>query len=500
MAALACFRPPDARFGERLLRNVTGDVVIPDDGSGGIDISGVGCGYFAAVRNMERLGLETGPALADVGGVALQLGLARRIDEDLRVAFRNVEMPPLSPYSATFAGRRIARRIEAAPDRGARNLLVADGGRLDGRTVHFKDGSARDYDLVLCATGYRLHYPFIAPELLNWQGMAPQLYLNIFPPKHDNLAVMGMIEASGIGWQGRYEQADQHRDGRRRDRRDRRDNAHHAAGQGSEEDDESREDDRTSGELRFTRAEVALHHVLIGAVRAHREERAADHTRPERVGLRDVEGKVEEPELVGLLVQERLGLGVAHVQAVVVDEHGLLPQPLLPALIADLRVDALAQVVVERRVRQPGPGLSAARAGDVGHRRSFQVPFPRPRGAERRKCNLRRKSTSIAGRGAAPDVVRASVMHRPARRRTPHRTLRPRAVTEHAPKPQPIPARISDDGRTATWNPAMTFAPQVLVRVRLADGAVEERRSMNSGRARVREGEAILAILAESIL
>jgi hypothetical protein len=31
-----------------------------------LDISGVGCGYFAAVRNMERLGLETGPALADV--------------------------------------------------------------------------------------------------------------------------------------------------------------------------------------------------------------------------------------------------------------------------------------------------------------------------------------------------------------------------------------------------------------------------------------------------
>lgn len=65
---------------------------------------------------------------------------------------------------------------------------------------------------------------------------------------------------------------------------------------------------------------------------------------------------------------------------------------------------------------------------------------------------------------------------------------------------EPIPARISDDGRTATWNPAMTFAPQVLVRVRLAGGAVEERRSMNSGRARVREGEAIEAILAEDVL
>ncbi len=66
--------------------------------------------------------------------------------------------------------------------------------------------------------------------------------------------------------------------------------------------------------------------------------------------------------------------------------------------------------------------------------------------------------------------------------------------------PQPIPARISDDGRTATWNPAMTFAPQVLVRVRLPGGGAEERRSMNSGRARVREGEAIESILAEDVL
>jgi len=83
-----------------------------------------------------------------------------------------------------------------------------DIARFEGRTVHFKDGSARDYDLVLCATGYRLHYPFIAPALLDWEGMAPRLYLNIFPRRHDNLAVMGMIEASGIGWQGRYEQGE----------------------------------------------------------------------------------------------------------------------------------------------------------------------------------------------------------------------------------------------------------------------------------------------------
>lgn len=66
--------------------------------------------------------------------------------------------------------------------------------------------------------------------------------------------------------------------------------------------------------------------------------------------------------------------------------------------------------------------------------------------------------------------------------------------------PQPIPARLSDDGRTATWNPAMTFASHVLVRVRRADGAFEERQSMNSGRARVRENERIESILAEQVL
>ncbi len=83
-----------------------------------------------------------------------------------------------------------------------------DIARFAGSTVHFKDGSQADYDMVLAATGYALHYPFIERRHLNWQGMAPQLYLNIFAPQYRRLAVLGMIEASGIGWQGRYEQAE----------------------------------------------------------------------------------------------------------------------------------------------------------------------------------------------------------------------------------------------------------------------------------------------------
>jgi cation diffusion facilitator CzcD-associated flavoprotein CzcO len=80
--------------------------------------------------------------------------------------------------------------------------------RLDGKTVHFRDGTAADYDMILTATGYKLDYPFIEAEHLNWQGDAPHLYLNCMHPERDDLFVLGMVEASGLGWQGRHEQAE----------------------------------------------------------------------------------------------------------------------------------------------------------------------------------------------------------------------------------------------------------------------------------------------------
>ncbi|MFJ2544434.1 flavin-containing monooxygenase [Microbacterium sp. NPDC087589] len=83
-----------------------------------------------------------------------------------------------------------------------------DVDRFDGATVRFRDGTADDYDLVLLATGYTLDYPFVDRSHLHWRGAAPRLFLHIFPASFNGLYVMGMIEASGIGWQGRYEQAD----------------------------------------------------------------------------------------------------------------------------------------------------------------------------------------------------------------------------------------------------------------------------------------------------
>lgn len=84
----------------------------------------------------------------------------------------------------------------------------ADIDHLDGEKVFFVDGTSKEYDLILLATGYILHYPFLKKEYLNWnQGPSPSLYLNMFTPLYDNLFVMGMVEAAGIGWEGRYQQA-----------------------------------------------------------------------------------------------------------------------------------------------------------------------------------------------------------------------------------------------------------------------------------------------------
>src|SRR5690242_15656366 len=74
-----------------------------------------------------------------------------------------------------------------------------------------------------------------------------------------------------------------------------------------EKPDELREHDRAARQQRYRRrtraigTEITLDQVLIGAVRAHRQEAAADQSRPERVSLRVVESEVEHRVLAVLL-------------------------------------------------------------------------------------------------------------------------------------------------------------------------------------------------------
>ena len=80
--------------------------------------------------------------------------------------------------------------------------LVArpDVASLDGDTVRFVDGSAEAYDVIVWATGYRPSFPMLADEVIDWRGIHPNLFLNVFHRNRDDLFVMGMIETDASAW------------------------------------------------------------------------------------------------------------------------------------------------------------------------------------------------------------------------------------------------------------------------------------------------------------
>ena len=74
---------------------------------------------------------------------------------------------------------------------------------LQGNCVVFEDGSVEEIDIIVCATGFKVSFPFIEKRFLNWkpEERFPQLYLHCFNPDYDDLFVIGMIQPIGTHWQ-----------------------------------------------------------------------------------------------------------------------------------------------------------------------------------------------------------------------------------------------------------------------------------------------------------
>lgn len=69
-----------------------------------------------------------------------------------------------------------------------------DVAQLCGDHVRFADDSCADVDLVIHATGYKISFPFLDRQYLNWHDGRPQLHLNVFHPQYDNLFFIGLIQ------------------------------------------------------------------------------------------------------------------------------------------------------------------------------------------------------------------------------------------------------------------------------------------------------------------
>ena len=63
--------------------------------------------------------------------------------------------------------------------------------RFEGKTVHFVDGRAEEFDTVVCATGYHVSFPFLPPGLVPVKGSVAQLYGGCVLAEYKNLYVIG---------------------------------------------------------------------------------------------------------------------------------------------------------------------------------------------------------------------------------------------------------------------------------------------------------------------
>ncbi|MBO6633289.1 NAD(P)-binding domain-containing protein [Parvibaculum sp.] len=80
--------------------------------------------------------------------------------------------------------------------------------RFEGKTVHFKDGTSEEIDLVLCATGYTWKVPYVDPSVFTWKSGKPDLYMNLFSREHPTLYALGFMETNGGAYKLFDEMAD----------------------------------------------------------------------------------------------------------------------------------------------------------------------------------------------------------------------------------------------------------------------------------------------------
>lgn len=69
---------------------------------------------------------------------------------------------------------------------------------FNGSEVHFTDGTRDTFDMVIYATGYKVTFPFFAPNFINVEATNDlQLYKRVIHPEHPGLYFLGLIQPLG---------------------------------------------------------------------------------------------------------------------------------------------------------------------------------------------------------------------------------------------------------------------------------------------------------------
>jgi cation diffusion facilitator CzcD-associated flavoprotein CzcO len=187
-------------------------VLVIGAGNSGCDIAVDACHHAAATYHSTRRGYHYYPKF--IGGKPtpqwmLQLGNKFSSREETLAYMQQVFR--LAGYDGTDYGlRKPDHALDAAHPImnsqilyhiGHGDILPKDDvSRFDGATVHFKDGSSADIDVVIYATGYDRDFPFLDPALLQWKAGLPDLFIHIAPHDLHSLFFFGFVNAAaGLG-------------------------------------------------------------------------------------------------------------------------------------------------------------------------------------------------------------------------------------------------------------------------------------------------------------
>ena len=198
------YKTPEVLRGQRVL--------VVGAGNSGCDIAVESSGHAAATFHSSRRGYHYLPKFlfgkpTDVCGerllrwrlpLWLRRSIARRLAKMALGSPEDFGLP--APDHRLFETHPIINSQMFYGVGHGKIRVKPDIRELAGESVRFVDGSEEPIDLIVYATGFRLSFPFIDKQHLNWHDGRPRLFLNVFHPQHDQLFVAGMIQPDSGLW------------------------------------------------------------------------------------------------------------------------------------------------------------------------------------------------------------------------------------------------------------------------------------------------------------
>lgn len=78
-----------------------------------------------------------------------------------------------------------------------RRITVKQGiERIEGRRIHFADGTSEEFDILLAGTGYNVEFPFIGDDIVPVRDNAVDLYKRIVSPEWPGLYFIGLANTN----------------------------------------------------------------------------------------------------------------------------------------------------------------------------------------------------------------------------------------------------------------------------------------------------------------